>query len=509
MDPRRGAAALTSATLGVAVLSALVLLLGGCASPGEPLTRAQPRDARSLGLDGPGEPAGEGALAATPWWTAWGDAQLASLVERALQAQPSLLAAQARALRAEALARQTEGAGQAQARLSVEASRQRYTAQGLVPPPLAGSVLNSGTVQAGVAWGPDWYGAQAAALAAARGQASAARADAALAAQGLAAQVARGYVALARVLAQREVAARALAQREQMWVLTRQRVAAGLDTQVERVQSQASLPDMRAQIEALDEQAALGRHQLAVLSGQAPAALDGLHPSLDALDLPGLPARLGADLLARRADVQAARWRVEAAGQEVALARTRFYPDVNLSAFIGLNAIGLDHVFEAASRQAGVTPALHLPLFEGGQLRAQLRGREAELNAAVAQYDGTVLTAVREAADALVSLQSLARQRDEQARALAGAEQAHALAAQRHRAGLGSYLVVLNAETQWLAQRRQAVDLRARELDAGVALALSLGGGWAVVPPTNTARTDASPDFPPAAAVVQAAAGTP
>lgn len=476
-DPDRCAGMLTSATLGVALLSA-VFMLAGCATPGEPLAQAVPRDARALGLAAAG-PAPEAApWPRAAWWTALGDAQLDDLVERALRDQPSLAAAQARAVRAQALARQVDGAGQAQARLSAEASRQRYTGQGLVPPPVAGSVLNSGTVQAGIAWGPDWYGAQAAALAASRGQAQAAEADAGLAAQGLAAQVTRAYVGLARVLAQRDVAERTLAQREQMRELTRQRVAAGLDTQLERVQTEASLPDMRAQIEALDEQAALARHQLAVLTGQAPGALDGLRPALGALALPPLPRALGADLLARRADVQAARWRTEAASQEVHLARTRFYPDVSLTAFIGLNAIGLDHVFEAASRQAGVTPALHLPLFDGGQLRAQLRGREAEFNAAVAQYDGVVLTAVREAADGIVSLQSIARQRAEQVQALAGAQQAHGLAVQRHRAGLGSYLVVLNAETQWLAQQRQAVDLQARELDAGVSLALALGGGW-------------------------------
>jgi outer membrane protein TolC len=89
-----------------------------------------------------------------------------------------------------------------------------------------------------------------------------------------------------------------------------------------------------------------------------------------------------------------------------------------------------------------------------------------------------VLDAVREASDAISSLQSLARQRKEQADALAGAQKAHDVARQRYRAGLGSYLIVLNTESQWLAQRRQAVDLRAREIDTGVALLKALGGGW-------------------------------
>jgi NodT family efflux transporter outer membrane factor (OMF) lipoprotein len=463
----------TALTALIAVASALVLL-SGCASPGAPAERLATMPPAALGLADAGGPA-----APVRWWATMGDEQLAALVDRALRDQPSLALARTRVDRALALARLSDAADAPQASLAAEATRQRFTEHGLVPPPIAGSVRNTGTLQLGFGWSPDWYGQQAAALAASLGQARAARADAAVAANALAAQVARGYIGLARLVAQRQVAERTLAQRQELRALTSQRVAAGLDTRVEAVQADSALPDTRAQIEALDEQIVLARHQLAVLSGQAPDALDALAPALDRLALQRLPAHLGADLLARRPDVAAARWRVEAAGEEVTVARTAFYPDINLTAFIGLNAIGLDRVFTAGSQQAGITPALHLPVFDGGRLRAQLGGREAELNGAIAQYNTTVLDAVREARDALASLQSLARQRLEQAAALEGAQTAHDLAWQRYRAGLGSYLIVLNTESQWLAQRRQAVDLQARQLDTGVALLRALGGGWA------------------------------
>ncbi|MFO1341063.1 MAG: efflux transporter outer membrane subunit [Burkholderiaceae bacterium] len=467
--PRLSPTALTAV---IAIASAAVLL-AGCATPGPATPRLVETAPAALGLkDGPG------AAVQPRWWATLGDEQLAALVDRALRDQPSLAVAQARVARALALARVTQAANGPQASLGVEASRQRYSENGLFPPPIAGSVRNSGTVQAGLAWGPDWYGAQAAALASSLGQARAAQADAAVAANALAAQVTRAYVALARLVAQRDVAERTLAQRDELLALTRQRVSAGLDTQVELVQADSALPDTRAQIEALDEQITLTRHQLAALSGQVPAALDSLSPVLDRLNAQALPDALGADLLARRPDVVAARWRIDAAGQDVKVARTAFYPNVNLTAFIGLNAIGLDQVFEAGSHQWGVTPALHLPLFDGGRLRAQLGGREAELNTAIAQYNATVLDAVREASDTISSLQSLQRQRREQGQALAGAQKAHDLALQRYRAGLGSYLIVLNTESQWLAQRRQAVDLQARQLDTHVALLKALGGGW-------------------------------
>jgi NodT family efflux transporter outer membrane factor (OMF) lipoprotein len=462
----------TALTALVAIASAAVLL-AGCATPGAPTPRLAETTPAAVGLT-----ADTSLAAPERWWATLGDEQLTRLVDQGLRDQPSLAVAQSRVARALALARVTDAADGPQVNLDVSATRQRYPEHGLFPPPIAGSVQNSGTVQIGLGWTPDLYGQQAAALAASLGQARAAQADAAVAANALAAQVARGYVALARLVAQREVAERTLAQREELRTLTRQRVAAGLDTRVEEVQADSALPDTRAQIEALNEQIALTRHQLATLTGQAPNALDALTPALDRFAAQALPATLGADLLGRRPDVVAARWRIEAAGQDVKVARTAFYPNVNLAAFIGLNAIGLDRVFEAGSQQLGVTPALHLPIFDGGRLRAQLGTREAEVNTAIAQYNATVLDAVREASDAISSLQSLSNQRREQAAALEGSQTAYSLALQRYRAGIGSYLIVLNTESQWLAQRRLAVDLQARQIDTGVALMKALGGGW-------------------------------
>lgn len=476
--PRPGPAALTT----LVALASVVILLSGCASPGAPLGRLPETTAAAVGLT-------EAASAdvSARWWATLGDERLTGLVDRALQGQPTLAVAQARVQRAMALARVTEGSNGPQASLSADATRQRYPERSLYPPPIAGAIMNSGNVNAGLSWNPDWYGREAAALASSLDQAHAAQADADAAANALGTQVARGYVDLARLVAQRDVAVRTLAQRQELRDLTRQRVAAGLDTRVEEVQADSALPDTRVQIEALNEQITLARHQLAVLTGQAPGALDDLAPALGALSLQPVPARMGADLLGRRPDVVAARWRVEAASQDVAVAKTAFYPDINLTAFVGLSAFGLNNFFEASNRQYGVTPALHLPLFDGGRLRAQLNGREAELNAAIAQYNASVLDAVREAADAIASVRSIEQQGRDQAEALAGAEAAYSLALQRYRAGLGTYLVVLNAESQWLAQRRAAVDLQARRLDTGLALYKALGGGWSEASATRVA----------------------
>jgi NodT family efflux transporter outer membrane factor (OMF) lipoprotein len=453
---------------------AVATLVSACATPGpdrQPLAQVGPE---AVGLQpGVGSPA-----VPEQWWQSLGDEQLNALVELALKDHPSLAVARARAARGLALADLSRAASGPQAGLDLEVTRQRYSANGLIPEPIGGNYWNSGTLQATLSWEPDLFGRHDADLQAAQGQARAAEADSATARLALATQVARSYVGLARLIAQHEVTQRTLAQREEMLRLTRQRVDAGLDTQVELVQSEGGLPDARTQLEQLAEQILLARHQLAALTAQAPSALDALSPRLAGLSAQELPAQLNADLLGRRPDVVAARWRAEAATQDVSSARAQFYPNVNLSAFAGLSALGLDKFIDIGSRQMGVGPAIRLPLFDGGRLRAQLGTRRADLDAAIAQYNGAVLDAVREVGDALGSLPSLARQQQQQALAQASAERAYALALQRYRAGLSPYLVVLNTETQLLGQRHLAVDLQARRLDTQLQLMRSLGGGW-------------------------------
>jgi NodT family efflux transporter outer membrane factor (OMF) lipoprotein len=481
------------ATAALALVSAaVVLMLGGCASPGALPVPLALRPAVSVGLaDGPTANA-QTVFPSAQWWRELGDPALDALVDRALADQPGLAVAAARLARATAAADVSQATLGPQIGLGLDLSRQRYTENGLYPPPLAGGVYTSGNLQASGSLELDFFGRHQAALQAALGQQQAARADLQAARVLLAANVARGYVALARLTSLRQVAERSLAQRQAMLVLTRGRVQAGLDTVVEQRQSEAGLPDARAQIVALDGQMVLARHQLAVLSGQAPQALDGLlaRPVSGVAPLRAThpPERIGADLLGRRADVVAARWRVEAATQDVAMARAQFYPDINLVGFIGLNALGLDRLFSTGSRNFGAGPALRLPLFDGGSLRANLRGRAAEADAAVAAYNSALLDAALEVSDASASWRSLDRQQAEQAEALLISESAYDLATQRYRAGLGNYLLVLATETSVLAQRSQRADLQARALDAQIVLMRALGGGW-------------SDDAPPLAAV--------
>ncbi|QXZ11064.1 efflux transporter outer membrane subunit [Comamonas sp. Y33R10-2] len=466
-------------TYALAVL-VTAMALAGCASQGPAHTPLAKLAAADIGLadNNPVTAADASALSSVQWWSGLGDAQLNQLIDQALTGSPSLAASNARFDKAAALATASSTVSDIRGTLGVDATRQRYTANGMIPAPIAGNIYNSGNVQAGLSWTPDFFGKHSAELQLALGQARAAKADSAAAANQLAAQVARSYIALARLIAQKEVAERTLGQRQSLLNLSVQRTQAGLDSQVELTQAQAGMPDASTQIEMLNEQITLTRRTLAVLCAQAPDAQNALSPQLAGLRLQAVPQVLGADLLGRRPDVVAARWRVEAATQGINAAKADFYPDVNLSAFVGLNALGFDRLFQASSRQMGITPALRLPIFDGKRLRAQLRGKQADLDTAIAQYNGAVLDAVKQAGDSIASVQSLQRQQSLQTESLSKAERAYDFAVQRYRAGLGNQITVLNTETQLITQRRLTVDLRARELDTRVALAAALGGGW-------------------------------
>jgi NodT family efflux transporter outer membrane factor (OMF) lipoprotein len=465
---------LSTGTLALAVFSTAVLVLAGCAMPGPPVAPQARATATEVGL--------QDGVRTTPvdaqWWHQYGDAQLDGLVTQALAGAPSIASASARVASAQAAVAARRGGYAPQVAGDASIDRQRLTESGLYPPPYAGSVFNQANAQLDFNWDIDLFRRQEHDIAAALGAQRAAQTDADVAAQGLATQVVRAYLALARLGSQKQVLQRTLGQREELLRLVRQRVDAGLDTVVELRNSEGAIPDTRGQIEALDEQIDLMRHQLAALSAQPPQALATLSPTLVQLHMAAQPAVLGADLLARRPEIAAALARVDAASAQVALQRTRFYPDINLSGFFGLNAIGLSNFTEWGARNWQVGPAIHLPIFEGGTLRAELKGKSADRDAAIDAYNQAVIDAVHEASDAATSAASVGRQQEQQRAALTSAQSAYDFAQQRYAQGLGNQLIVLNAETQWLSEQRLDVDLQYRALDVQAQLMKSLGGGW-------------------------------
>ncbi|WP_431099510.1 efflux transporter outer membrane subunit [Polaromonas aquatica] len=485
------------AAASVAAVALMATGLTGCADMSGIAPQARLRDAPSLGLNDVqgAEATAAQAPVATEWWREFGDEQLNTLVAQALQTSPTLKLAQARLARAQAVTEVADAATLPQLTGQLDATRQRYSANGAVPPPLAGSIRESGTAQLNASWELDFFGKNRAALDAALGSANAAEADAQAARVLLASNVARTYFQLVRLNEQTNVARRTLAQREETLKLVRDRVDAGLDTRLELRQSEGGLPEARLQLETLQEQMALTRNAMDALIGKQNGTAALSLPAQAAIKNVAAAATIPADLLGRRADIAAARWRVEASSKDVVNAKTQFYPNINLVAFAGFSSIGLGQLTDSGSRQWGVGPALRLPIFDAGRLRANLRSKTADLDAAVESYNAAVIDAVRDVADQIASSQAIVRQQTEQRAAQEAAEGAYEIAVQRYKAGLGNYLNVLTAESSVLAQRRQAVDLAARALDTQVALIRALGGGYTTAQaPASTPVSNATPD---------------
>lgn len=415
----------------------------------------------------------------TQWWTAYADPQLDDLITEALAGNPGLRVAEARTRAALAQVAAADSSRYPSAGASGQAVRGRFSEHGLFPPPFAGNWDTVVALTATLSWQLDFWGKNRAAYESAVGSARAAEVDAQAARLTLAANIAHVYAQLQEETLELAVARDTLKQREQVLALTRDRNAAGLDSRLELTQAQAALPAAREQIDALEEAAARARHVLAALTGAGPDRSLTIHDPTPNVALQAvLPSALPAELLGHRPDLVAQRWRVEAASQGIREAKAEFYPNVDLLAFIGLQNLGSTNLLSAANRQYGVAPAFTLPLFDAGKRRAKLAGQDAQYDAAVEQYNQIVTDALREVVDALTSLDSLRRQREEQRDALASAQEAYDLSVLRYREGVGNYLQVLSAESQLLNQRTFEAQLQARALDRSVDLVQALGGGF-------------------------------
>jgi NodT family efflux transporter outer membrane factor (OMF) lipoprotein len=457
----------------VAIATALVL--AGCITP----PKLSPRQ-KTIADDRLGLTAQITApVPAIDWWSTFNDPQLDGLMQQALADNPDLAQAMARVSEAQSFAEAARSGLLPSLSFDAQETRLRLSGHDTTPPIYAGSDQWLGHQGLDLSWSIDFWGHQASLLKQARSRSAAASLDLASARIALSAAVVQAYVDLYRNNALADVAQRTEEQRRRILDITRRRVQSGLDTNVELRQASGAVPE--AHVELLQARAAaeLDTHQLGALSAQgADAYARILPPVLDPAAILPLPVALPADLLGRRPDLLAARWRVEAAHAGQAAAKAAFYPDIDLLAFAGTSAIGLSNLFESETRTYGVGPAIHLPLFDAGRLRAEYRGAAAEIDDAVAAYNRSVLQAVRQVSDQLSLVDALNAQIVLQQQSLDDAEAAYRLAEARYRAGISSYLTVLSTETAVLRARREHVELVSGQAIARVELLLAVGGSF-------------------------------
>lgn len=457
-----------------------VAWLAGCASSGGLSPQGRLSEAQSLesskSLTG---------VALTPaawpqhdWWRAVGDPQLDALIDEALAGSPGLETARARASVAIAQARAVDADRQPALSASGQYSGIRIP-DTVLPAPYGGGYNTIEALTLKLSWSPDLWGGQRAAWEAALGRVRAARIDEQAARIALSIQIAESYATMGYGFDQRDVAQAELDRAEQLLGLTRQRVAAGIDSQFQLKQAAAAVPAAQQQVQAAQLRIDGARAALAALLGKGPdRGLAIERPkAVDPLTL-ALPSVLPAELLGRRPDLVAARWRAQAAQREVDAAKTRFYPNLNLSAAAGLASAGIENLFEMGSRYYQLGPALSLPILDGGRLRANLAGSDAQFDIAAADYNQKLVDALRDVATSVATLDSLARQRQQAQQSKELAQQAYELSLQRYHEGIGNQLEVLSARAPLLQSEAALAELHIRQLDASLQLVQALGGGW-------------------------------
>ena len=427
------------------------------------------------------------------WAQAVGGAPLQALLDEALTGNPGLQIAAARVAAARAAVEATHAAAGATVDSIVKSTYQRYSEHGLVPPQLAGQVRSDNQVTLNYSYDFDFWGRHAAELRAALSQGRVAEAEHTAARLLLTTSIARAWIQLARQHAQSDLVERQMAVRQQIDRLTRLRFVSGLDTQIDNELAVQQLASLRVEQAQWQEAIALTRNQLAALLGQGPDR--GQHiprPALPQEAAIALPDALPLALLGRRPDIVAARWRVEAAQGDIDRAKTRLYPNVNLIAFAGFSSLGLSNLLTSGSRIAGIGPAIRLPIFESGSLRALLKGRVAAYDAAIAAYNQTLTDALREVADQVQSLRAADVQGRHQRVATQAAANGLGFAQRRERVGTGNMLPVLATEMILLTQHKAELDNRARRADLRIGLIKALGGGFdAAAPEPDRAAPDA------------------
>ncbi|SEM53905.1 efflux transporter, outer membrane factor (OMF) lipoprotein, NodT family [Pseudomonas sp. ok272] len=472
---------MSSKTLRVRLgLVLLAMSLAGCANYSGLDTQGVRLDATSLqaGQSLGGVTLSPAAWPSSDWWQSLGDPQLDGLIREALRDSPDMQIASARAHQAAAAA----GAADAARMPTLDASagiRRERLAQ-YQDPTLQGDRYDTMRhLGATFNYTFDLWGGQRDTWEAALGQARAAEVDRQAAQLTLAADVARAYSNLGQAHIIRDLANEDLKRTQQLRALSQRRLSAGIDSQYQYQQNESLEASAQASLIDADKKLQSAKIALAVLLGKGPdRANDIARPTVLQASAVALPSVLPAELLGRRPDLVAARWRVEAASKSIDAGKTTFYPNLNLSAAAGAESLLGNAVFGKTSLFMNIAPTLSLPIFDGGRLRASLDAKDADYDLAVAQYNKSLVKALGDVSDSISQLRDIERQIGAQQRATDIAQDSYNTVVQRYGSGIGNYLDVLSIEQQLLAAQRQLANLNGEQIDLSIQLMQALGGGF-------------------------------
>ena len=329
-------------------------------------------------------------------------------------------------------------------------------------------------------WELDLFGRVRRSVEQARAQAQAQAEAANDALTSLESEVAQAYVQLRGAQALRMSQEENVRSAQDSLALTQNRRAIRLSTDLDVDQARTQLLNLQRQLPEYEKQERQAVDRLNLLIGKPPGTLEArlLQPA----PLPALPRAVGvgvpSTLARRRPDIRQAEAQLHAATAGVGVAVASFYPDISLTGNLGIRALDASYLTRWASHFYSAGPSLSLPIFEGGQLTANLRLNRAQAAEAGLHYRATVLNALREVEDGLVAFRADRVERDRLDAVEKSGEDTLYLASNRYAHGLSDYLQVLDAQRTVEESRQQLVQEDMTLANDVVGLYRALGGGW-------------------------------
>jgi len=464
----------------------LIALLGACTVG--PNYAGPPKVATTDAPGGHFVRGGKVATAQAPqvanWWTSLGDTTLNELETRALAGSPNLAVAQARVKQARASfklerANQLPKASASASYIHAQIPGVDFTGSGNEIDSL--DLVNLGF---DASWEIDLFGGQRRTVEAARATLESAEANVADAQVQLSAEVAQSYVNLRDRQARLALIRQTGALQRQTLDLTRQRLSRGTASQldVERLQSQVETTEAQAVPIAAEIESYM--NALAVLTGEAPGALDTMLQARGAVPLPPASVAIGdpSELLQRRPDIRAAERKLASQTAKIGQAEAARFPRLSFMGLIGIGGSKISDLTDPGNLSAIIAPQLSWSFLDFGRNAARVRQAEGVRDEAEAQYRQTVLAALQDAED---SLSRFGHRRESLAslvRIKASADRASVLMQQRYRAGTATLIDALDAERQRVVAEQNLAQTSAALTNDYVALQKALGLGWSAEP---------------------------
>lgn len=423
---------------------------------------------------------GIGAPVSAQWWRGLGSAKLDALIEQAFQANPTLAAAKAALSQArETYAAQAGSALSPQLDAGMGAQRQRMNPSSLGQ---AGNAREFSLYNAGIAahYQPDSAGGIRRALESLSARSEYRRHELEGARLALAGNIAAAAITQARLIGQIQAMEAILRFQDEQLHITQERVRLGQAGPDEALALQTQVEQTRAGLPLLHKQLQQNEHLLAVLAGRAPGAEAVPVFTLEEFTLPSdLPLVLPSELVRRRPDIQAAEALLHAANAEYGVAVAKMYPQINLSANIGSQALSAGALFGGGSAVWSLVGQLTQPLFNPG-LPAEKRAALAAFDAAAANYRSVVLESLRNVADILRAVEGDAQALAALTAANAAAQGSLQSVQRQYTLGAASYVQLLVAQQQAQQARINLIAAQAQRLHDSAALYQAMGGGTAL-----------------------------